>query len=75
MSQYKLILEILYYLEYRNVHVENEYEWREINGLILQILETFEIKKEDHEHIQADIFQSMKLDGIEPNQEQLNNLF
>lgn len=73
MTDRDLMFEIIRYLEYRNKSVQDGYEWREVNGLILQIKHNFDISDQDHEHIYQSVNQSIPI--IENKEFTLNELF
>ncbi len=65
MTDRDLMFEIIRYLEYRNKTVSDGYEWRKVNGLILQIKHNFEISDEEHNQI---YYQVNQFPRIEENQ-------
>lgn len=55
MTNKELALELIKYFELRNVTVTDGYEWREINGFILQLKHNFDVTNDEHTQISNQI--------------------
>lgn len=69
MKNKQLALELIKYFERRNLDVTDGYEWREINGFILQLKHNFDIT--DNEYIE--IYKQINKDRTKCDFSVINN--